>query len=74
MSDTDKKSYVYSNIYITVPLLFPWLILSGIKDIIFAAPFEAPKLFLSTTEGLVAYFLVFLFLAALFVPVIIKKF
>jgi Zn-dependent protease with chaperone function len=54
--------------------LLPWLLLSGISDIIFALPFKYPKQFLSTTEGEISYFLFFLFLVAVFGPAIIKRF
>jgi Zn-dependent protease with chaperone function len=54
--------------------LLPWLFLSGIADIIRALPFEAPKNFLSTTEGEVSYFLFFLFGVAIIGPALIQKF
>lgn len=73
-SDVSVESYIVSNIRFAVPILLPWLFLSGISDIIFALPFESPKQFLSTTHGQVVYFLFFLFLIAIFGPLIIKKF
>lgn len=73
-SDVSVESYIVSNIRFAVPILLPWLFLSGISDIIFAMPFESPKQFLSTTHGQVVYFLFFLFLIAIFGPLIIKKF
>jgi Zn-dependent protease with chaperone function len=74
LSEVSRKSYIISNILFGVPVLLPWLFLSGISDIIFALPFEYPKQLLSTTEGEVTYFLFFLLLVAVFGPVIIKKF
>jgi Zn-dependent protease with chaperone function len=74
LNEVSRKSYIISNILFAVPVLLPWLFLSGISDIIFALPFEYPKQFLSTTEGEVTYFLFFLLLVAVFGPVIIKKF
>jgi Zn-dependent protease with chaperone function len=74
MSEVTRKSYIISNILLAVPVLLPWLFLSGISDIIFALPFKYPKQFLSTTEGEVTYFLFFLFLVAVFGPAIIKRF
>ncbi|MFO8085304.1 MAG: M48 family metalloprotease [Desulfobacterales bacterium] len=73
-SDISKKSYIVSNIRFAVPILLPWLFLSGISDIIFALPFKYPKEFLSTTQGEIIYFLIFLLLIAVFGPAIIKKF
>jgi Zn-dependent protease with chaperone function len=74
LSDVSRINYIISNILFAVPVLLPWLFLSGISDIIFALPFEYPKQLLSTTEGEVTYFLFFLLLVAVFGPVIIKKF
>jgi Zn-dependent protease with chaperone function len=74
LSEVSRKSYIVSNILFAVPVLLPWLLLSGISDIIFALPFKLPKQFLSTTEGEITYFLFFLILVAVFGPVIIKKF
>jgi len=73
-TDISMGSYVFSNILFSVPVLLPWLILSGISDIIFAIPFEAPKRFLSTTEGEVIYFVIFLFGIAMIGPMMIQKF
>lgn len=73
-SDVSIENYIVSNIRFSVPILLPWLFLSGVSDIIFALPFEFPKQFLSTTQGQVVYFLFFLFLIAIFGPLIIKKF
>ena len=73
-TDISMRSYVFSNILFSIPVLLPWLILSGISDIILAIPFEAPKLFLSTTEGEVIYFVVFLFVIAIIGPRMIQKF
>jgi Zn-dependent protease with chaperone function len=74
MSDQSRKSYITSHILFAVPVLLPWLFLSGISDIIFALPFRYPKQFLNTTEGEITYFLFFLLLVAVFGPAIIKRF
>jgi Zn-dependent protease with chaperone function len=73
-TDLSRRSYILGNISFSIPILFPWLLLSGIADIINALPFELPKRFLSTTEGQVAYFLVFLFAVAIVGPAMIQKF
>ncbi len=69
-----RRTYVISNISFSIPVLLPWLFLSGILDIIHALPFEAPKRFLNTTEGSVTYFLFFLFGMAIIGPALIQKF
>ena len=73
-TDLSRRSYILGNISFSIPVLIPWLLLSGIADIINAIPFELPKRLLSTTEGQVAYFLVFLFAIAIVGPAMIQKF
>jgi Zn-dependent protease with chaperone function len=73
-SSLSRKTYILSQISFSVPILFPWLLLSGISDIIHALPFALPKRWLSTTEGEVTYFLVFLFAIAAVGPAMIQKF
>ncbi len=74
ITDLSRRSYVLSNISFSIPVLFPWLLLSGIADIINALPFELPKRFLSTPEGQVTYFLVFLSTVVIIGPAMIQKF
>jgi len=73
-SDISRRSYILSNISISVPVLLPWLLLSGISDMINILPFEIPKRILATTEGEIAYFLIFLLLVAIVGPFLIQKF
>ena len=73
-SDLSRSSYILSQISFSVPVLLPWLLLSGVADIINALPFESPKHFLSTTQGQIAYFIVFLVAIAIAGPAVIQKF
>ncbi len=73
-SDISQKTYVLSNITFSVPVLLPWLILSGFADLIKALPFEWPARFLETTEGEITYFLIFLLAVAIVGPSMIQKF
>jgi Zn-dependent protease with chaperone function len=73
-TDISKKTYVFSNISFSVPVLMPWLFLSGIADIIQALPFDTPKRFLNTTEGEITYFLFFLVGVSILGPLLIQKF
>jgi Zn-dependent protease with chaperone function len=73
-ADISRRTYVFSNISFSIPVLLPWLFLSGIADIIQALPFDTPKRFLSTTEGEVSYFLFFLLGVAIIGPALIQKF
>ncbi|HSQ84273.1 MAG TPA: M48 family metalloprotease [Desulfobacterales bacterium] len=73
-TDLPRKTYIMSQISFSVPILLPWLLLSGIADIINALPYDLPKRFLSTTEGEITYFLVFLLAIAIVGPALIQKF
>jgi Zn-dependent protease with chaperone function len=73
-TEISRRTYVISNISFSVPVLLPWLFLSGIADIIQALPLETPKRLLSTTEGEVIYFLFFLVAVAVIGPALIQKF
>ena len=74
MTGLSRRSYILSNISFSIPVVLPWLLLSGITDIINALPFELPKRFLSTTEGEIIYFSVFLFVVVIIGPSIIQRF
>lgn len=69
-----RRAYVASNIAFSVPVLLPWLLLSGIADLILALPFDLPREVLRSPEGETAYFLFFLFAVAMIGPLIIQKF
>ena len=69
-----RKSYIISNISISMPILLPWFMLSAVADTINQLPFQLPKRILATTEGEIAYFLFFLLCVAIFGPVLIQKF
>lgn len=73
-SRVSRRSYVLSNISFSVPVLIPWLVLSGIADLIQALPFETPKRWLETTPGQALFILLFLILVAVTVPVLVQKF
>jgi Zn-dependent protease with chaperone function len=69
-----KRSYILSNLSFSVPVLMPWLLLSGVADIINALPFETPKKMLASPAGEIAYFLFFLLGLAIAGPLLIQKF
>ena len=73
-TDDSWQSYVWSNILFSIPVLLPWLFLSGILDIINSSPFELLKRLLATSEGQVIYFMIFLFIVAIIGPAIIQRF
>lgn len=69
-----RSEYVRSNISFALPVLLPWLVLSGVMDFIGILPFEWPKQMLNTTVGEITYFLTFLLLVTIFGPAIIQRF
>ncbi len=74
MDGMSRRAYIFSNISFSIPVLIPWLLLSGIADIINALPFELPKYLLSTTEGEIIYFIIFLLGVSIIGPAMIQKF
>jgi len=74
MDGMSRQAYIFSNISFSIPVLIPWFLVSVIADIINALPFELPKYLLSTTEGEIIYFMVFLLGVSIIGPAIIQKF
>ena len=72
--DFSPWTYVYSNIAFSVPILIPWTLLFGIIDIVRLLPFDPPKRILASAVGQTSYFLIFLIIAAIFAPVVVKLF
>jgi Zn-dependent protease with chaperone function/cytochrome c-type biogenesis protein CcmH/NrfG len=73
-TDISRRTYVYSNVAFSIPVLIPWALLFGISDLIALLPFDFPKRILETTFGQIAYFLTFLVIAAVFAPLLIRRF
>ena len=46
-----RQSFIISNIKLNFPILFPWLILSLVFDLISLSPWSGPETFLNRTEG-----------------------
>jgi Zn-dependent protease with chaperone function len=69
-----RRAYVTSNISFSMPVLLPWVVISGFSDIIHILPMGGLTRFLSTPEGEIAYFLVFLVVVAVIGPLLIQKF
>lgn len=73
-TELSRRTYILSNISFSVPILIPWLILSGLADIVNLLPSESLKHFLLTTEGQIFYFLVFLVGIAILGPAMVQAF
>jgi len=73
-SGFSRRSYVWSQISFSIPVLLPWVVISGIYDLINALPFSGPKRILSTPEGQVVSFILFLAILVIVVPAMIQRF
>jgi Zn-dependent protease with chaperone function len=73
-SDISRGTYVYSHFAFSIPILLPWALLFGISDLLMLLPFELPKRILESNIGQTVYFIVFLFVAAIFAPLLIQRF
>jgi Zn-dependent protease with chaperone function len=69
-----RRAYVTSNISFSMPVLLPWIFISGFSDIIHILPMGVFTRFLSTPEGEIVYFMVFLVIVAIMGPLLIQKF
>ncbi|MGE5257732.1 MAG: M48 family metalloprotease [Hyphomicrobiales bacterium] len=74
LPDFSRRDYIASNISFSVPVLLPWLLLSGVLDLIYSLPMDGLKRILATTEGQIAYFSIFLLGVAVMGPAMIKRF
>ena len=72
--DFGRRDYIGSNISFSAPVLLPWLLLSGLLDLIQSLPLEGLKRLLATTEGQIAYFSIFLIGIAVMGPAMVKRF
>ncbi len=66
------RSYILSNIALSIVLLIPWFLISITGDVVNLLPFKFPKQFLSTYLGQGTFFLVALSVIAVALPVLIK--
>jgi Zn-dependent protease with chaperone function len=68
------RTYVSSQISFSIPVVLPWLLISGASDILQILPFELPKKLLETSTGQILFFFFFLLVVALTGPAMIQKF
>ena len=73
-AEIGRRAYVTSNISFSMPVLLPWVVISGFSDIIHILPMGVVTRFLSTPEGEIIYFMVFLVIVAMTGPLMIQKF
>jgi Zn-dependent protease with chaperone function len=73
-STVSRRNYIIGNIAFAVPAVLPWLLLTGVLDLIDLLPFEPLKRFLATTHGEIIYFSIFLLAVAITGPALIRRF
>lgn len=73
-SEASRRSYILTNMAFAIPVVLPWLLLTGIIDTIHLLPFETPRKILNTTLGELVYSVVFLGGIAVVGPFLIQKF
>lgn len=69
-----RRQYIGSNLTAAAPLLFPWLAISVLSDLLHALPVPWLQQALNSTWGQSVYFLFFLLILAIFAPVFIQRF
>ncbi len=67
-----RRSFILSNLRLNLPILFPWLFLTLLYDIMDLLPFFASREILNTVTGQLLFFAAFLTLLMTFMPVIIR--
>jgi len=67
-----RRSYVVSNVKLNVPILFPWVLLSLIYDLIFLSSWTSLQSLINKPEGEVIFFSLFLFILMIFMPGLIR--
>jgi len=72
-SPLTRASFVFSNIRLNVPILFPWLFLSLVHDLLYIAPWPSVQEFLNDPPGQMVFFALFLGLLMVFMPRLIQS-
>jgi Zn-dependent protease with chaperone function len=68
-----RKSYIFSNARLNIPILFPWACLALIYDLVAMSPWGRPSGFFNTLEGQILFFAIFLVLLMILLPVLIQS-
>jgi Zn-dependent protease with chaperone function len=67
-----RRSFIVSNLKLNVPILFPWVLLSLIYDLIFLSSWRSLQSLMNRPEGEVIFFSLFLFILMIFMPGLIR--
>ena len=72
--EISRGQYVHTQLALSLPVLLPWLLLSGIADLIRLLPYQWAQDIVETPVGQAVYFTVFLTVATVFGPVLVQRF
>ena len=67
-----RHAFLVSNLKLNVPILFPWVLLSLIYDLIFLSSWRSLQTLMNKPEGEVIFFSLFLFVLMIFMPALIR--
>ncbi|MBN1276459.1 MAG: M48 family metalloprotease [Deltaproteobacteria bacterium] len=67
-SEISRSSFMKSNFRMNIPILFPWVFLSLVYDLISVFPFFGIDRYLNTLEGHIIFFICFVTLLMIFIP------
>lgn len=70
---SDLQMYIKSQLIFAVPVVIPWIILSGISDVINLLPFPGFRKWISSTEGELLFFVVLIVTMSFAAPFLIIK-
>jgi Zn-dependent protease with chaperone function len=73
-TDESRRSFIWSNIAFSIPVLIPWFIISLASDLLTLMPFDAVKHLRNNPAGEMAFFIVFLLAIAVAAPAMIQRF
>jgi len=63
-----RKSFIFSNLKLNLPILFPWVVLTLIYDLLGLTPLSRPEGLLNKPHGQVVFFGTFLVVLVIFMP------
>jgi Zn-dependent protease with chaperone function len=69
-----QRSFIISNIKLNLPILFPWMILTFIYDLMTYLNWSGPGTFLDRPLGQMLFYGVFLCMLVVFIPALIRYF
>ncbi|MFO7783007.1 MAG: M48 family metalloprotease [Thermodesulfobacteriota bacterium] len=68
----DRRGFIVGNLRLNVPILFPWMGLTFLYDLMALTPWGGPDGLLGSTEGQLLFFAVFLGILMVFLPRLVQ--